>query len=220
MTQGKQRISGEQRRQAIIKAAVPVFAKKGFHAATSRELANAAGVSEALLYKHFPSKKDMYDAIGAEHFADRNKHAGVERLIAMPPSTRRLVLSVQYLIGHMLHQRDTDFPKLMAQSLLADGEFARQFLRRFSSDFGPFLIESIEASRKAGDISHPIKSEQCVIWLVQHVAFAVRMFSLPEKQVVTYGVSKTNLSDEAARFSLRGLGISSQAMKKHFRPNG
>ena len=45
-----QRLSGEQRRTAIVKAALPLFARKGFANTTTRELAEAAGVSEALNY--------------------------------------------------------------------------------------------------------------------------------------------------------------------------
>ena len=48
------RLDSDERRQAIVEAAVPLFARKGFSGATTRELAEAAGVSEALLYRHFP----------------------------------------------------------------------------------------------------------------------------------------------------------------------
>ena len=44
------RLSAEQRRAAIIHAVRRVFAEKGFHGTTTRELARAAGVSTALLY--------------------------------------------------------------------------------------------------------------------------------------------------------------------------
>ena len=50
------KLSGDERRAAIIKAVQRVFAEKGFDGTTTRELASAAGVSEALLFKHFPNK--------------------------------------------------------------------------------------------------------------------------------------------------------------------
>jgi hypothetical protein len=49
------RLSSDERRQAIIEAIKDVFAKKGFDPTTSRDLAKAARVSEALLYKYFPT---------------------------------------------------------------------------------------------------------------------------------------------------------------------
>ena len=57
------RLDSDERRQAIVDAAVPLFARKGFSGATTRELAEAAGVSEALLYRHFPSKQLLYSEI-------------------------------------------------------------------------------------------------------------------------------------------------------------
>ena len=57
------KLSSEERRASIIKAVRRVFAEKGFHGTTTRELAMAAGVSEALLFKHFPNKEALYSAM-------------------------------------------------------------------------------------------------------------------------------------------------------------
>jgi len=57
------RLSSDERRQAIIEAVKDVFAKKGFDRTTSRDLAKAARVSEALLYKYFPTKLSLYQAM-------------------------------------------------------------------------------------------------------------------------------------------------------------
>ena len=57
------RLSAEARKEAIVEAVRDVFAEKGFEGTTTRDLAKAAGVSEALLYKHFPSKESLYAAM-------------------------------------------------------------------------------------------------------------------------------------------------------------
>lgn len=63
---GARRLSSRERRQAIVEAVKRVFAEKGFEGTTTRELAQAAKVSEGLLFKHFPSKKSLYAAaVGA-----------------------------------------------------------------------------------------------------------------------------------------------------------
>ncbi|MGA7699839.1 MAG: helix-turn-helix domain-containing protein, partial [Thermoguttaceae bacterium] len=64
------KLSGQERRAAIIKAVQRVFVEKGFHGTTTRELAEAAGVSEALLFKHFPSKEALYAAIQVSCFEE------------------------------------------------------------------------------------------------------------------------------------------------------
>jgi TetR/AcrR family transcriptional regulator len=60
---GAVRISGEERRRQLIKAAIKLFSEKGFRGTTTKEIAHAAGISEALIYKHFASKEDLYVAI-------------------------------------------------------------------------------------------------------------------------------------------------------------
>jgi AcrR family transcriptional regulator len=54
------RLSARDRRQQILEVASRIFARKGYQGATTREIAEAAGVNEALLFRHFPSKESLY----------------------------------------------------------------------------------------------------------------------------------------------------------------
>lgn len=49
----------ESRRAQIIDAAAKVFAEKGFHRATNKDIAEAAGVSTGTIYSYFDSKDDL-----------------------------------------------------------------------------------------------------------------------------------------------------------------
>ncbi len=51
------------RQRQIVDGAVQIFAQKGYHAATTREIAQAADVSEGSIYHYFDSKKDLLLAI-------------------------------------------------------------------------------------------------------------------------------------------------------------
>jgi len=57
------RLPGEERRRQIIDAAATLFSRKGFRGTTTREIAGAVGVSEAMLFKHFATKEELYAAI-------------------------------------------------------------------------------------------------------------------------------------------------------------
>ena len=52
-----------ERRRQIIEAAATLFSHKGFRGTTTREIAGAVGVSEAMLFKHFATKEELYTAI-------------------------------------------------------------------------------------------------------------------------------------------------------------
>ncbi|HZJ29478.1 MAG TPA: TetR/AcrR family transcriptional regulator [Solirubrobacterales bacterium] len=59
----KPRMTAEQRRKAIMAAAEQVFAEKGYHETTVEIVAGVADVSKALIYQHFPTKRDLYQAL-------------------------------------------------------------------------------------------------------------------------------------------------------------
>ncbi|HWU38291.1 MAG TPA: helix-turn-helix domain-containing protein, partial [Candidatus Acidoferrum sp.] len=66
------RVAGEERRQQIIEAAATLFSRKGFRGTTTREIAKAVGVSEAMLFKHFATKEELYaDIIEAKSHVEQ-----------------------------------------------------------------------------------------------------------------------------------------------------
>src|SRR3954467_11312463 len=101
------RLPSEQRRAAIIRAVRQVFAEKGFHGTTTRELAKAAGVSEALLFKHFPNKEALFDAMltacCTEQQIDR-----FERLKELEPGAATLVQMVVTLVEFFLDRSENE----------------------------------------------------------------------------------------------------------------
>jgi len=56
-------MSCEERKCRILAAVRKIFSRQGLEGTTTRELAKEAGVSEALLYKHYPSKEALYKAM-------------------------------------------------------------------------------------------------------------------------------------------------------------
>ena len=72
--QRPQRLSGAERQKSILDAATNVFAQRGYEGARIEEIATAAGVSKALIYEHFPGKKELYAQIltsGSQEWLER-----------------------------------------------------------------------------------------------------------------------------------------------------
>lgn len=84
------RMSADDRRAQIVAAARELFARSGFDATTTREIATAAGISDALIYRHFPDKQALLHAIVDD---------GITRFASMsPPPETEVPLDV-LLIG-------------------------------------------------------------------------------------------------------------------------
>jgi AcrR family transcriptional regulator len=59
-TTGSTRQTADERRQAVVDAATHEFAAKGFHAASTDDIARAAGISQPYLFRLFGSKRELY----------------------------------------------------------------------------------------------------------------------------------------------------------------
>jgi AcrR family transcriptional regulator len=66
----RRRLSAPDRRAAILDAALEVFSGRGYHAASIDEIAQEAGISKALIYEHFPSKKDLHASLLERHVSE------------------------------------------------------------------------------------------------------------------------------------------------------
>jgi AcrR family transcriptional regulator len=80
---------GDATREALVAAALPIFGRDGFHAASTRAIARAAGVNQAAIGYHFGGKKELYLAV-FEHIAarvmdrQRGAIAALEAVLAEP----------------------------------------------------------------------------------------------------------------------------------------
>jgi AcrR family transcriptional regulator len=206
------KLSSEERRSAIIRAVRQVFAEKGFHGTTTRELARAAGVSEALLFKHFPNKEALFAAMMmaccSQEEIDR-----FERLRELEPSTTTLVLMVHNLVSFFLDRTGDQNPELAIQdrmllrSLAEDGEFARTVYAKLSSSWLPGIVACIKAAIRAGDTIEQINKPEVLGWFLHSLPLIIHMLLLPANPIVNFRVRNKALVEQTVRFLLRGVGL-------------
>jgi AcrR family transcriptional regulator len=216
-------MTAAERREAIIDAATPLFARRGFKGVTTREVAGAAGVSEALLYKHFPSKESLYHALQANCM--RGSEAAAERIGRMPAGTATLVRAIHHIVTQVILGTDEspahhdDVRRLMLASLLDDGAFARSFLSRQLALWQAKMIECMHAARESGDIAEMPVDDAVRLWMAHHLAAAVTFYLLPKRPVVDYGVGRQELARQVARVALRAIGLTDAALRRHYKPD-
>ncbi|MBK8000551.1 MAG: helix-turn-helix transcriptional regulator [Verrucomicrobia bacterium] len=217
-----QRLSCEERKEAIVKAVLPIFARNGFANTTTRELAKAAGVSEALLYKHFPSKESLYAEI--QTFGCRGCDPGLQKLISLEPSTSTLVYIVYYIMRINIVGRGKEAicaetrHRMILNSCLEDGSFSRfLFHNRFAENISK-IVECMDAAAAAGDmVSSPVSKPNLLLF-AHHLATMIATMHLPKKPVVDYEATREELVQQAVWFALRGVGLRDDAIKRHYNP--
>lgn len=144
----KLRLNATDRRTQILAAAMDVFSERGFHGARTRDLAERAGVSEALIFRHFPTKEDLIRAIlELVGFEDRLRLME-ETFEPLPPAEalRRLAEYTLTALRDDPRSFRVVFFGIMETPELA-GEFYQRFLSRILA-LETRLFERAYAGRK------------------------------------------------------------------------
>src|SRR5665213_988977 len=222
----KARMSAQDRKQAIVKAALPLFARQGYAETTTKDLAKAAGVSEPLLYKHFPSKEALYLEI---HNSCCQGNDPMSRKIAalvadLEPSTSTLVCLVYYLVRLQVFGKPgavaewSARQRLMLKSLLEDGVFARVIYESRFACFCARIEACLEAAVAAGDaVKSPLSAGNAARF-THHLAAWLAAVHLPGKAVINYKSSSDELLYQAVWFTLRGMGMTDKAIGTYYNP--
>jgi AcrR family transcriptional regulator len=105
----------EARRNQILMGAAQVFAQKGYHKATTREIAQAAGVAEGTIYNYFGNKRELLLAM-IELLATQSLK---DIIFYQPPADPIKLLGTQSLKDTITHQPPVD-PKEFIKLILWD----------------------------------------------------------------------------------------------------
>jgi AcrR family transcriptional regulator len=119
---------GEERRLQILGVAMKLFSQRGFRGTTTKEIAAAAGVSEAMVFRHFATKEDLYTAIldyKACASGMQNPRDLVTDAIRMKDDRAVFEGLAHGLMCH--HQNDTEFLRLLTHSALEEHQLADMF---------------------------------------------------------------------------------------------
>jgi AcrR family transcriptional regulator len=137
------RMNAQERRRQIVRTAMGLFARKGFKGTTTKEIALAAGVNEAIIFRHFPTKQDLYSAIidlkvekSREWIAKAHKEAGRRK------DDQAVFLELARGIL-TFHHRDATFMRLLLYSALEGHELSRMFFATQITNHAGFLIDYI-----------------------------------------------------------------------------
>jgi AcrR family transcriptional regulator len=216
------RLTAEARKEAIVEAVQDIFAEKGFDGTTIKELAQVAGVSEALLYKHFPSKESLYAAM-LDNCAKGPTFAEASRILELNASTSTLVVMVHFMMSHYVLGRAGDTHRaalnsLLVRSLLGDGELVRLMHKKLASAWLKKFEACLRAAAGAGEMHETPIRRDLGVWFVQHVAFSLMLHLRPPTPAIEYKVTREELVSQATWFALLGLGLKEDAARRYYSP--
>jgi AcrR family transcriptional regulator len=171
------RMTSQERRDCILATAVRLFSDKGFRGTTTKELAQAVGVTEPVLYQHFSTKRDLYSAIIEELV--RTCAPGIGQLGAAEGDRAFLTRLANGIIDW--HLEKPEYLRLLLFSALEgyeSGDLVSLFHERYARVFMDELVEFFARRMEQGVFRSmdPVVMSNSFIGLAAHYSTQLTLF--------------------------------------------
>jgi AcrR family transcriptional regulator len=189
----------EERRERVLRAAMQVFAQKGYHATSVGDIIKQAEIARGTFYLYFENKRQIFEAI-----LDMALRGLVRRLRRVeltpesPPPLQQLRDNVSRLIGFLLSERE------LTQILLRHAEGLDAEFDRRLSEFYETIVELIEGVLHTGQLMalvRPCNRQIVAACILGSVKEVVARLTSGAKQVPDIDI----VVDEIVSFGLRGI---------------
>lgn len=203
------RMPGETRRLQILQTAVNLFSERGFSGTTTKEIARAAGVSEAMVFRHFSTKDELYSAILESKKCQDGMHqfpweANEEIQEALHNKDDFSFFYNFGLIALNKHQSDIGFMRLLFYSALEEHVLAERFFGEFVSHIYDFVSNYVETRKKDGamrDVNSRIVVRALLGMLIHHSLNNI----LWDKKRALLDITNEEAAKNFAEIILRGV---------------
>lgn len=182
----KRRMSAEGRRMQILKTATDLFSKRGYNGTTTKEIAESVGVSEAIIFRHFGSKQELYRAILDYKAGEAIGHIWTESMEAMRRKDDRAFFELLAREILVFHQKDSTLLRLLYYCALEGHELAERFYNTAVKSARDRLAEYIAERIRDGVFRQhdPVVSAKIFLGMVGNYAVTRELFQWSDMRSV------------------------------------
>lgn len=211
------RLPAKDRKALILANARAIFAQSGYEAARTQEIAKRSGVSEALMYRHFPSKEALYRAVLREVI--REQDASYETLTLQELNGRAIVRNLKAYFTIVVGSSEPSFKegfRLLLASLVGDTNFATLVYRRAQRLMNHRITAALQNAREAGEVIGREFSPANTSLFTEHVGTVLNVLATNVERSPYHG-NEAELIRDAVWFCCRGVGFTDEAIERHLR---
>jgi len=203
------RMKGDKRREQILQTAVNLFSQRGFKGTTTKEIARSAGVSEAMVFRHFATKDELYGAILDNKACSDGVHRfpweANEKL--QKAMKQKNDLAVFYNIAFDAlnkHEADVGFMRLLFYSALEEHELADRFFHDFIERVYDFIGGYVAQRQRDGAFRkmNPRIAVRALLGMLIHHSLNNILW---DKKRVILNISNEEAAKSFAEILLRGI---------------
>lgn len=212
------RIPGAERRLQIVAAARRVFSRHGYDGAKTLQIAREAKVSEALVYRHFPSKLALYRAVLRQVFVEQDERWQEQGIHGN--GSHALAAAIHAFIHASAHDAENperlDTSRMTLASLAGDGSYASLIYRRSQRRSARAMTEAYASAREDGGLGGEPLAVSATAMFVEHVGTMMAAIGALPPAARPYGIEGEDLVRQATWFCLRGIGMSDKVIEDYF----
>jgi TetR/AcrR family fatty acid metabolism transcriptional regulator len=153
------------RRESIIQAAIEIFSKKGFQAATISEIAQRAGVAEGSIYQYFKNKEDLFFSIPVEKTKEFRTQLELH-LAGILGTFNKIRKFVWYFL--YFFSVNAEYGRMLMLDMRVSKSFVRTDTYNFLKKSVSHILEIIEEGQREGVIRKDID-----IYILRHLVLGV-----------------------------------------------
>lgn len=189
-------------RDKILEAAIRLFAEKGFSGTTTREIAEKAGVNEALIFRYFSTKRDLYSAIIERKISEE---PGFEYPLEAFKETRDDWLIFKSIAIRMFDcvEKDPCFIRLLHFSALEGHELSDMFFDTYVQYQRMLLSDYIERRISEGAFKsvNPVLAARAFIGMVINYILVQEIFGEKKRRKI----KREEVADTFVKIFLEGI---------------
>jgi len=178
MARSSQRVPGTERREQILAAATGLFARQGFRGTTTKQIASKARVNEAVLFRHFPTKEDLYWAVIEAKCRENNGQARLEQRLEAPGDIPEVFTGIATGILKQM-TGDTTLMRLLLFSALEAHELSRRFYDTYVTQYHKTLAGYIQRRVQAREfrLVDPVLAARVYLGMIYQYVLSQELFS-------------------------------------------
>src|SRR5690242_2752800 len=202
-TQTRPRMSGTDRRAQLLDSALEVFSRKGFEGTTTKEVATAAGVTEAIIFRHFPTKQALYTAVLDHHVESSELQNWLAEIKSwMDQNNDEEVLRSIARVILRSYRTDTRYERVLLFAALEGHELGLAHNRQIVAPIYELLRDYFARRQREGAVTelHPGAIIGAIGGMTKNHAMLTQMFGY-----TTDGATDEEIIENFVRITMNGI---------------
>jgi AcrR family transcriptional regulator len=198
------RLPASDRKKQILEIAMRRFSEQGFDGTSTREIAEAAGINEALIFRHFRTKEDLFWEVLSDRVERRGRNRRMRKLVQSEGDSREVLVAIAETL---LDRTDDDaaVTRLLLYSALRNRELSERFFRTYGLEKLELLAAHIRVGIEAGHfrVVNPVIAARSFLGMIVYHYLVEEVFGVPRARAL----SPRELAEELVGIFLEGISV-------------